>query len=249
MNENLSAESIVEVRGLSKSFNGTEVLRDINLVVGRGENLVVLGKSGSGKSTLIKCIIGLIQPDEGEIFVFGQNIATLNYDQMNQMRLRMGFLFQNGALYDSMSVQDNLEFPLRQHKRSLKRMELDQAVQEALQSVGLPESADRMPAELSGGMSKRIGLARTLILKPEIMLYDEPTTGLDTATSREISGLINDMQRKNKISSVIITHDMTCARLTADRIVMLNEGLLAAEGSFEDLQKDKNEWIQSFFIQ
>jgi phospholipid/cholesterol/gamma-HCH transport system ATP-binding protein len=193
-------------------------------------------------------MVGLVDPDEGEIFVFGKNILGLSYRELNETRVRMGFLFQNAALYDSMTVRDNLAFPLRHHKKEFSREKIESRIMEVLDNVGLKESVDKMPAELSGGMSKRIGLARTLILKPDIMLYDEPTTGLDTATAKEISQLILDVQKKNKTSSIIITHDMTCAKTTADRIAVLNEGVIIAEGSYEELEKSDDEWIRSFFI-
>jgi phospholipid/cholesterol/gamma-HCH transport system ATP-binding protein len=206
-----------------------------------------LGKSGSGKSVLIKCIVGLIKPDEGEICVFGDDIANLSYRQLNQARIRIGFLFQNGALYDSMTVKENLAFPLKHHFKRMSAEEKEAVIMESLDNVGLREAVDKMPSELSGGMMKRIGLARTLILKPDIMLYDEPTTGLDTATSKEISALILDMQKKKNISSIIITHDMVCAKTTADRIVMLKDGVIVAEGSYETLQNSGDAWVRSFF--
>jgi phospholipid/cholesterol/gamma-HCH transport system ATP-binding protein len=238
---------VVEINGLCKSFNRMAVLKGVNLTVKKGENLVVLGKSGSGKSVLIKCLVGLILPDEGEIKVLGKDISTLEYRQLNELRLKIGFLFQSAALYDSMTVGENLYFPLKQHNRNLSVAEAHQAIDDILESVGLKESVDKMPSELSGGMSKRIGLARTMILKPEIMLYDEPTTGLDTVTAREISELIVFMQRKYKISSIIITHDLACARITADRIVMIHDGIIGAEGTYDELAASEDEWVKSFF--
>jgi phospholipid/cholesterol/gamma-HCH transport system ATP-binding protein len=244
-----SAENdlIVEIKGLHKSFNHNVILNGIDLTVHKGENLVVLGKSGSGKSVLIKCLVGLVEPDEGEVFVFGKEISSLNYKELNETRIKIGFLFQNAALYDSMTVRENLDFPLKHHNKKLSREERGKIIIDELDSVGLKDAIDKMPSELSGGMSKRIGLARTLILKPDIMLYDEPTTGLDTATAKEISALILEMQKKNNISSIIITHDMTCAKTTADRIVMLKEGKIIAEGSYEELQHSDDGWIKSFF--
>ena len=212
---------IVEMKNVHKSFDGHQVLKGIDLIVHKGENLVVLGKSGSGKSVLIKCIVGLVLPDEGEVCVFGRNISALKYKELNEVRVKVGFLFQSAALYDSMTVGENLAFPLKRHFKNLSAEETKKIIDEGLDSVGLKESIDVMPSELSGGMSKRIGLARTLILKPEIMLYDEPTTGLDTITAKEISELIVQMQKKNKISSIIITHDLACAKITSDRIEML----------------------------
>jgi phospholipid/cholesterol/gamma-HCH transport system ATP-binding protein len=243
----MEIENIVSIKGLSKSFKEKHILKDICLDIHKAENVVVLGKSGSGKSTLIKCMIGLMEPDEGEICIFGQDMAQIDYDELNRFRTRIGFLFQSGALYDSMTVYDNLAFPLRHHKKKLGKEKLDELIHEVLENVGLPEAGDMMPAELSGGMSKRIGLARTLILKPEIMLYDEPTTGLDTATAKEISQLILDLQRKYKISSLIITHDIACAKMVADRVVMLKEGVIIAEGSYDDMENNHDEWIKSFF--
>ena len=238
---------VVEIKGLYKAFDHVGVLKGVNLTVRKGENVVVLGKSGSGKSVLIKCVVGLISPDEGEIFVLGNDISELKYRQLNELRVRIGFLFQSAALYDSMTVGENLYFPLKQHEKDLSSEEANNAIHEILESVGLESAIDKMPSELSGGMSKRIGLARTMILKPDIMLYDEPTTGLDTVTAREISELIVFMQKKNKISSIIITHDLACAKITADRIVMLKDGKIAAEGTYEELAESEDEWVKSFF--
>ena len=212
-----SASGAVEIKHLRKSFGKKKVLKDINLKLTKGENLVVLGKSGSGKSVLIKCIIGLITPDDGELVVLGKNIGELANKDLNELRKKIGFLFQSAALYDSMTVRENLEFPLRK-LRLVRDGKLDELVKEALENVGLAEAIDKMPSELSGGMRKRIGLARTLILKPEIMLYDEPTTGLDPITSREISQLIMEVQKKYNTASIIITHDIACAKIIADRI-------------------------------
>ena len=243
----MEIEQVVRIKGLGKAFKEKQILKDICLDIHKAENVVILGKSGSGKSTLIKCMIGLTEPDEGEICIFGQDMAQINYDELNKFRTRIGFLFQSGALYDSMTVYENLAFPLRHHKKEMGKEKLDELIREVLENVGFPEAGDMMPAELSGGMSKRIGLARTLILKPEIMLYDEPTTGLDTATAKEISQLIVDMQRKYKISSLIITHDIACAKMMADRVVMLKEGVIIAEGSYDEMENNQDEWIKSFF--
>jgi phospholipid/cholesterol/gamma-HCH transport system ATP-binding protein len=221
-------------------------LKDINFKIEKGENLVVLGKSGSGKSVLIKCLVGLIERDGGEASLFGHNIAGLNEGQLNILRKKVGFLFQSGALYDSMSVRQNLEFPLRDLKSKLKE-EIDALVIESLKNVGLEDAIDKIPSELSGGMRKRIGLARTLILKPEIILYDEPTTGLDPITSNEISHLILDVQKKYNTASIIITHDIECARITANRMIIIKDGIVIATGTFEEISKSKDEWIRSFF--
>jgi phospholipid/cholesterol/gamma-HCH transport system ATP-binding protein len=240
---------VINIKGLYKSFGkDNDVLKGVNLTVQKGENLVVLGKSGSGKSITIKCLVGLIVADKGEINVFDTDITRLNNQQLNTIRIRIGFLFQNAALYDSMTVRENLEFPLKRHSKNLSSKQVENAVAEALESVGLAEAIDKMPSELSGGMRKRIGLARTLILKPEIILYDEPTTGLDTITSREISELILAIQKKNKTTSIIITHDMACAKLTGDRLMILKDGVIETEGSYEELESSSNEWVRSFFI-
>jgi phospholipid/cholesterol/gamma-HCH transport system ATP-binding protein len=245
--ELMENENVVRIKHLGKSFKNKQILKDVSLNIHKAENVVVLGKSGSGKSTLIKCMVGLMEPDEGEICIFGQDIADINYDELNRFRTRIGFLFQSGALYDSMTVYENLAFPLRHHKKEMGKEKIDELIHEVLENVGLPDAGNMMPAELSGGMSKRIGLARTLILKPEIMLYDEPTTGLDTATAKEINQLILGMQRKYKISSLIITHDIACAKMVADRVVMLKEGVIVAEGSYDEMEKNTDEWIRSFF--
>ena len=243
------ATPIIHVKGLHKSFGvQNHVLKGVDLTVKKGENLVVLGKSGSGKSITIKCMVGLVHPDKGEIRLFDTDIATVSPKELNQLRIKVGFLFQNAALYDSMTVRENLEFPLRRHLKDLSDQEVEQTVTETLESVGLAGAIDKMPSELSGGMRKRIGLARTLILKPEIILYDEPTTGLDTITSREISELILAVQEKYKTTAVIITHDMACAKLTGDRLVILRDGIMVAEGTYDELERSNDAWIRSFFI-
>jgi phospholipid/cholesterol/gamma-HCH transport system ATP-binding protein len=244
-----ATEPVIDIKGLHKSFGkGNDILKGVDLSVIKGENLVILGKSGSGKSITIKCLVGLVTADKGSIKVFGTDITALDNNQLNKIRLRIGFLFQNSALYDSMTVRENLAFPLKRHFKNLSSDEAEAAIIEALESVGLAEAIDKMPSELSGGMRKRIGLARTLILKPEIILYDEPTTGLDTITSREISELILAIQKKNKTTSIIITHDMACAKLTGDRLVILKDGVIDAEGTYDELEKSNDEWVRSFFI-
>lgn len=237
---------VVELKHLKKSFKDNLVLADVNLKLTKGENLIILGKSGSGKSVLIKCLVGLIATDEGELLVFDKNIADLNSNELNEVRKKIGFLFQSGALYDSMSVRENLKFPLRERK-NISMEELNTMVEKSLTDVGLSDAIDKMPAELSGGMRKRLGLARTMILKPEIMLYDEPTTGLDPITSKEISKLILEVQKKNNTSSIIITHDIECARITANRILILKDGLFVAEGTFKELSESTDGWVRSFF--
>jgi phospholipid/cholesterol/gamma-HCH transport system ATP-binding protein len=242
-----SKESIIRVRKLSKSFGDNEILKDINFDLYKGENLVVLGKSGTGKSVTIKCIVGLLQQDSGEVCVFNEDVAQLPDKELKELRIRIGFLFQSGALYDSMTVRENLEFPLRRILKIKDKNEVNKRIEEMLASVGLPEAIDKMPSELSGGMRKRIGLARTMILKPEIMLYDEPTTGLDPITSREISQLLLDMQKEYGISSIIITHDIACAEIVANRVIVMNEGTIVAEGTFQELKTSDNELVTSFF--
>jgi len=245
---NTNNDYVVEIEHLQKSFEGRMILKDINLKVKRSENVVILGKSGIGKSVLIKCIVGLIYPDKGSVKVFGKEVTPMNHKELDEMRTRVGFIFQSNALYDSMTVRENLEFPLRRNKTITNKKEINNMVYEALKNVGLSDTIDKMPAELSGGMRKRIGLARTLILKPEIILYDEPTTGLDPLTSREISKLINTIQNKYNASSIIITHDLECAKRTSNRILILQDGIFYAEGNFDDLKKNKDPFVKSFFV-
>lgn len=242
-----SNEVVLDVNGLQKSFGGKAVLNGLTLQLHKGENLVVLGKSGTGKSVLIKCCVGLIKPDGGELRVFNEDITKINAKKLNDVRKRMGFLFQGAALYDSMPVRENLFFPLERMDRKIKRDELEGKAMKVLEEVGLADAIDKMPSELSGGMRKRIGLARTIITSPEIMMYDEPTTGLDPVTSAEISDLINKVREDYQTSSIIITHDMPCAKTTADRIMMIRDGVIYAEGSYESLEKSDDEWIRSFF--
>ena len=238
---------VIKMEHLKKSFGNNHVLRDINLVINKGENLAILGQSGTGKSVLIKCIVGLVEIDDGKLFIYGKNISDLKDKELIETQKKVGFLFQSGALYDSMTVRENLEFPLRKQLRSIPKDKLELMVQDALHDVGLDEAIDKTPSELSGGMRKRLGLARTLILKPEIMLYDEPTTGLDPITSKEISNLILEVQKKYNTTSVIITHDIECTRLTSNRIIVLKDGVCAAEGTFNKLEKSADPWVRSFF--
>ena len=240
-------ELVIHIKGLKKSFGDHHVLKHVDLDVHRGENVVILGKSGTGKSVTIECIVGMLTPDEGEVKVFGDDVPEMTERQLKELRTKIGFLFQSGALYDSMTVRDNLEFPLTRVLKIRDQAEIDKRVEEVLDGVGLMDAIDKMPSDLSGGMRKRVGLARTLIVKPEIMLYDEPTTGLDPITSREISQLILKMQKKYKTTSIIITHDMECAEITADRVVVLNDGEFVAEGSFDEIKGSEDEFVQSFF--
>ena len=235
------------IRDLHKSFGNNEVLRGVNLDVFRGENVVVLGRSGSGKSVLIKIIAGLLKPDSGTAVVLGKNVAELDVKALLALRLKIGFSFQNSALYDSMTVKENLEFPLLRNSRNLTKAEIKKDVEEALDAVGLLQSINQYPSELSGGQRKRIGIARTLIMRPLIMLYDEPTAGLDPITSVEINNLINEVQERYNTSSIIITHDLTCAKTTGDRIAVLFDGNFVNTGSFEEVFSTKDERINSFY--
>lgn len=243
----MKKESVIEIVGLSKSFGELDVLRNISLNLYKGENLVVLGKSGTGKSVLIKCIVRLLEADAGSIRILGENVDKLNITMLSELRKKIGFLFQGGALYDSMTVRENLEFPLNRIKRELSSAERAVVITEVLENVGLADVIDKMPSQLSGGMRKRISLARTLVSDPLVMLYDEPTTGLDPVTSDEISALINTVQEKYKTSSIIITHDIECARATADRLIMLQDGAVYMEGLLEEFEQSTDPNIQSFF--
>lgn len=242
-----NTELVISIRKLYKAFGTNAVLKGFDLDLNRAENLAVLGKSGSGKSVLIKCIIGLLKPDSGIINVFNESIIEMEQDELDHIRARIGFLFQSNALYDSMTVRENLAFPLRRHwieKNQAKELEL---IEEALENVGLAHTLNMMPVELSGGMRKRIALARTLILRPEIILYDEPTTGLDPITGKEISELMVRIQEKYKTSSIIISHDMNCIKITADRITLLTEGIAYATGSYDDLKASDDPVVKQFF--
>jgi len=238
---------VITIRGLKKSFEDNHVLQGVDLDLYKGENLVVLGRSGTGKSVLIKIIIGLLKADEGEVTVLGKNMAQISGIELRELRTRVGFSFQNSALYDSMTVRKNLEFPLLHNQKGLKRQQIDEAVNEVLDAVGLLQTINQMPSELSGGQRKRIGIARTLILKPDIVLYDEPTAGLDPITSIEINELINEVQQRYHTSSVIITHDLTCAKTTGDRIVMLLDGRFERQGTFEEVFDTNDERVKPFY--
>lgn len=240
--------SVVAIWHLQKSFGANQVLKDFNLSIQTGESVAVLGKSGSGKSVLIKCMVGLLEPDSGVIEIFGKSITQLNHTQLDHLRARIGFLFQSNALYDSMTVRENLLFPLRRHWIKTSPKEENEMIVEALSNVGLAHTVNMMPGELSGGMRKRIALARTLILKPEIILYDEPTTGLDPVTSREISQLMVELQEKYHTTSLVISHDMKCIEITADRVVLLIDGICYAAGSFDELQASSDKKIKQFFV-
>ncbi|HEY3401798.1 MAG TPA: ATP-binding cassette domain-containing protein [Ohtaekwangia sp.] len=238
---------MVKIRHLKKSFGDKKVLNDVNLDLYPEENLVIIGRSGTGKSVLIKCLVGLIPHDEGQIQVMGKEVSSLTKDELNELRLQIGFSFQGSALYDSMTVRENLEFPLKRNQGIHDPGKLNELVIEALEDVGLASAADKTPAELSGGMKKRVGIARTLILKPKIMLYDEPTAGLDPITSAEINELINEVRQKHQTSSIIITHDISCARTTGDRVVALVNGKNKVEGTFQELKESKDPDIEAFF--
>jgi phospholipid/cholesterol/gamma-HCH transport system ATP-binding protein len=238
---------VITIKGLEKSFADYDVLRGIDLDLYQGENLVVLGRSGTGKSVLIKIISGLLRSDKGEVMVLGQNINGISDRELQELRIRIGFSFQNSALYDSMTVRKNLEFPLVRNRKGITRKEIDRSVETVLDAVGLSQTINQMPSELSGGQRKRIGIARTLILNPEVMLYDEPTAGLDPITCIEINDLINEVQQRFHTSSIIITHDLTCAKSTGDRIAMLLDGQFQRVGSFDEVFNTDDERVKPFF--
>jgi len=240
-------KQVISIRDLHKSFGTNHVLRGIDLDVYQGENVAVLGRSGTGKSVLIKIIAGLLKPDKGSVDVLGNKVTAISYRELEQLRLRIGFSFQSSALYDSMTVRENLEFPLLRNSKQLSAKQVTQAVEKALEAVGLSQTINQWPAELSGGQRKRIGIARTLIMQPAIMLYDEPTAGLDPITSMEINELINEVQQKFNTSSIIITHDLTCAKATGDRVAVLLDGRFVQEGSFDDVFASGDERLKSFY--
>jgi phospholipid/cholesterol/gamma-HCH transport system ATP-binding protein len=239
--------TVISIEGLEKSFGSLQVLKSLNLQVYKGENMVLLGRSGSGKSVLIKIIVGLMYPDRGSVKVLGQEVDKLDTKEMDAFRLKIGFSFQGSALYDSMTVRENLEFPLIKNKRDLDSREVNKAIEGVLSDVGLLKTIDQWPSELSGGQKKRVGIARTLILRPEIMLYDEPTSGLDPASSLEIIKLINEVQQKYHTSSIIITHDLTCAKFTGERIAVLLNGTIERLGSFDEVFDTDDPDIMSFY--
>jgi len=240
-------ELVICIQDVYKSFGDNDVLRGINLEVYRKENVVVLGRSGTGKSVLIKIISGLLQPDRGTVTVLGEEVDKLDDKQLQRLRLQIGFSFQGGALYDSMTVRENLAFPLVRNKKNLSKQEIKNEIESVLDDVGLLSTIDQMPSELSGGQRKRIGIARTLILRPQIMLYDEPTSGLDPITSEEINNLINLVRHKFNTTSIIITHDLTCAKSTGDRIAMMFEGTFIKQGTFDEIFNTSDERIQNFY--
>ncbi len=237
---------VISIKDLKKSFGTLDVLTGINIDIFKGENLAVLGRSGTGKSVLIKIIVGLLKPDSGVVKVLGQEVDKLDKKALQALRLKIGFSFQSSALYDSMTVRKNLEFPLTRNRRNLTKKEIDDAVEAVLDDVGLPQTIDQMPSELSGGQRKRIGIARTLILKPEIMLYDEPTSGLDPITCIEINNLIVEVQERYNTSSIIITHDLTCAKETSNRVAVMLDGKFFITGSFDEVFRSNNTDIKAF---
>ncbi|MBI5730462.1 MAG: ATP-binding cassette domain-containing protein [Ignavibacteriales bacterium] len=238
---------IVVVENLTKRFDELLVLENVSIEVHRAENLIVFGKSGSGKSVLLKCIIGLMKPDYGNVFINDKNVLVLSINQLNKVRKDIGFLFQGAALYDSMTVRENLSFPLKRHFEEMTIKEIDDKVKYTLELVSLEEAIDKMPSELSGGMKKRIGLARSIITDPALMLYDEPTTGLDPITSKEISELILNLQKKLNMTSIVVTHDLICAEIIADRAIFLKDAHVAYEGNIDDLTKSNDPFLKNFF--
>lgn len=239
---------VLELKDIHKSFGKNHVLKGFNLQLYEGENLVIMGKSGSGKSVMVKCIVGLIQPDRGSITIKDQDIITMGQNELDLLRTEIGFLFQGSALYDSMTVRENLEFPLRRHKDKVENFQgTEESVKAALESVGLLHTLDLMPSELSGGMQRRVALARALILKPKIIMYDEPTTGLDPITANEIIQLMRSIQKEYNTSSLIITHDVDCARVISNRIILLVDGINYAEGTYEELSNSSDPQARAFF--
>ncbi|WP_310993888.1 ABC transporter ATP-binding protein [Aequorivita marina] len=248
MNSQKNKKPVLQLKDIKKSFGNNHVLKGFNLELYEGENLVIMGKSGSGKSVMVKCIVGLIQPDSGSITIKDQDIIAMGQEELDFLRTEIGFLFQGSALYDSMTVRENLEFPLRRHKDKVENFQGTEAsVKEALESVGLLHAIDLMPAELSGGMQRRVALARALILKPKIIMYDEPTTGLDPITANEIIQLMRNIQKQYNTSSLIITHDVDCARVISNRMILLVDGINYAEGTYEELSNSSDPQTRAFF--
>jgi len=245
MSKTENIKTVLRIKNLKKSFGDNHVLKGFNMSLYEGENLVIMGKSGSGKSVMIKCLMGLEQPDEGEIEIMGNNVLEFEHHELDLLRREIGFLFQGSALYDSMSVRENLEFPLR--KQQIPQTKKDELVIQALESVGLTSALELIPDELSGGMKRRVALARAIILNPKIIIYDEPTTGLDPITAKEIIQLMRDIQKKYGSSALIITHDVDCSRVIADRMILLIDGVNYAEGTFLELSKSKDKHVQAFF--
>jgi phospholipid/cholesterol/gamma-HCH transport system ATP-binding protein len=243
----MNDQPVIEIENLWKSFGTNQVLKGFTMNLFTGENVVVMGKSGSGKSVLIKCIIGLLPVDSGKLMVLGKSIPELNQKELDRLRMDVGFQFQGSALYDSMTVRENLEFPLRRHPEKLQGLDRNKLVEEALENVGLAHAIDMMPAELSGGMKKRVALARTIIMRPKIILYDEPTSGLDPVTGKEISYLMNAIKEMYNASSIIITHDLACAHITGNRMIILHDGINYAEATYDALSKSPNEPVKAFF--
>lgn len=237
---------MIEIKDLHKTFNGNVVLDGVSFNVDEAENMVVFGRSGTGKSVLLKCMIRLMEADSGKVIIEGQDVSNLKLKDLNELRKNIGFLFQGAALYDSMSVRENLEFPLIRNF-NLPQDEIEDRISKVLEAVSLEEAIDKMPSELSGGMRKRIGLARSVITKPKLMLYDEPTTGLDPITSKEISSLINDLQHAFNMTSVVVTHDLLCAKIIADRAIILHDGTIVREGSIDDLVSSDDPLLKNFF--
>lgn len=247
MNKSNNITPVLRIQNLKKSFGDNHVLNGFSMELFQSENLVIMGKSGSGKSVMIKCLVGLMQPDNGIIEIMGKDIANLSQNDLNDLRTEIGFLFQGSALYDSMTVRENLEFPLRKHRHKFKNNDKASMVKDSLESVGLLEAIDLLPEELSGGMKRRVALARAIIMRPKIIIYDEPTTGLDPITAKEIINLMREIQVKYGTSSLIITHDVDCARVISNRMILLIDGINYAEGTFEELSTSTDKKIQEFF--
>ncbi len=244
----MEKEIVIEIEQLYKSFREINILRGIDLTLHKGENLGIVGKSGIGKSVLTKCIVRLIEPDAGRINVLGTDVVSCDGEELNELRKKVGYLFQGGALYDSMSVRENLLFPVRRTQFVDRKLDTEELIEQSLRSVGLLDAIDKMPSELSGGMKKRIALARTLILKPQIILYDEPTTGLDAVTSGEISELIQQIREEYQTAAIIITHDMKCARIATDTIRIMKEGLFVTEGTYDELSRSDDKETRNYFV-